>query len=108
GKEPAPRGGAAWLSLRPPCHAKVVLEPETVADYRIHHSIYYGPHGEARELLAPPYVARLAGGDLRHGLRLRAAGRRFAWAVIAFDDDGDHLRALRWTLAATVRAPLLL
>ena len=106
--EEVPRGEDVELSLRLACHGPIVLEPEMVADYRIHHSIYYGPHGEQRDLFAGPYVARLAGGDLRHGLRLRAAGRRFAWAVIAFDDDGDYPRALRCALAAAVRAPSLL
>ena len=106
--EEVPRGEDVELLLRLACHGPIVLEPEMVADYRIHHSIYYGPHGEQRDLFAGPYLARLAGGDLRHGLRLRAAGRRFAWAVIAFDDDGDYPRALRCAVAAAVRAPSLL
>jgi len=45
---------------------------------------------------------------MRHGLRLRAAGRRFARAVIAFDYEQDYPRALRCTLAAAIRAPSLL
>jgi glycosyltransferase involved in cell wall biosynthesis len=106
--EDVPRADDVELTLRLACHGPVVLEPDTVVDYRIHHSINYGPHGAARDVLSKPYIERLAGGDLRHGLRLRAAGRRFARAVIAFDDEQDYPRALRCALAAAIRAPSLL
>jgi len=106
--EDVPRAEDVELSLRLACLGPVVLEPDTVVDYRIHHSIDYGPNGASRDALARPYITRLAGGDRRHGLRLRAAGRRFAYAVIAFDDDADYPRALRCALAASIRAPLLL
>jgi glycosyltransferase involved in cell wall biosynthesis len=94
-----------WVRLG--WRGQVVLEPDTVVDYRIHHASLYGPVGSARDELVRPYLARLAGGDERHGRRLRAAGRRWERAIVAFD-AGDYGLALRSTLAAAIRAPLLL
>ena len=104
--EEVPRGEDVELLLRLACHGPIVLEPEMVADYRIHHSIYYGPHGEQRDLFAGRTWRALRRGP---GPRLAASRRRrLSWAVVAFDDDGDYPRALRCALAAAVRAPSLL
>jgi glycosyltransferase involved in cell wall biosynthesis len=86
----------------------IVLEPDTVVEYRVHDAQpAYGPVGSARDELIGPYLARLAGGSERRGLRLRAAGRRWERAIGAFD-GGDYPLALRSTLAAAIRAPRLL
>jgi hypothetical protein len=107
-REDVARAEDVDLWLRIAWRGPVVLEPHTVIEYRIHAAqVRYGRAGGARDALARPYIAQLAGGDNARGVRLRQAGRRWERAINAFD-EGDYGLALRSTLAAAARAPRLL
>jgi len=101
------RSEDADMWLRIAARGPVILAPETVVDYRVHPAqVRYAPDA-VRDELSRPYVAQLAGGDRSRGEVLRAAGRRWERAIVAFD-DGDYRDALRATVDGALRAPLLL
>jgi hypothetical protein len=86
----------------------VVLEPETVLEYRVHRtqSRLQDP-AALRDLLLAPHQTDLAGGNGARGRTLRQAGRWWDRANVAFA-RGEYRRSLGMTLRASLLAPRLL
>jgi glycosyltransferase involved in cell wall biosynthesis len=86
----------------------VVLEPETVLEYRVHRSQsrLANPAAEHDRLMRP-YVTELARGDRAHGEVLRKAGRWWEQANQALA-GGEPGKALGYTLRAAFLSPKLL
>jgi hypothetical protein len=95
-----------WARVLP--HGPVVLEPQTVLEYRVHRAqSRLADPVSLHDLLMRPHVAQLARGDRRRGETLREAGRWWERANLAFNRQ-EPGRALAWTLRAVFLAPRLL
>jgi len=107
-REDVPHAEDLDLWARIGSRGPVVLEPETVLEYRVHRtqSRLRDP-AALRDLLLVPHQAELAGGDSGRGRTLRQAGRWWDRANVAYA-RGDYRRSLGMTLRAAVLAPRLL
>jgi hypothetical protein len=87
---------------------QVVLEPETVVEYRVHRSqSRLADPAALRDQLLRPHETELAGGDAARGRALRQAGRWWDRANVAFARE-EYRRSLGMTLRAALLAPRLL
>jgi glycosyltransferase involved in cell wall biosynthesis len=106
-REDVDRGQDLELWPRLALTGPVVLEPQTVVEYRLHAGQIRPPGRESRRVeLVFPRATELAGGDEARGRRLSRAGLQWIRARVDFD-AGEYGRALRSTARGIVIAPEL-